>query len=46
MRRVAVTGLGVVAAAGLTRDEFWLSMSQGRPGIGPISSVDCAFLKF
>ena len=46
MRRVAVTGLGVISPIGLNRDEFWLSLAESRPGIGPIQSVNCEGLKF
>lgn len=35
MRRVAITGLGVVSAAGRTPDDFWAAVSNGRSGIGP-----------
>lgn len=35
MRRVAITGLGVVSAVGQTPDDFWAAVSNGRSGIGP-----------
>jgi nodulation protein E len=40
MRRVVVTGIGVVSALGRDRGEFWEALRQGRPGIGPIEAVD------
>jgi 3-oxoacyl-[acyl-carrier-protein] synthase II len=40
MRRVVVTGLGVVAPNGVGREQFWSACLDGRSGIGPISSFD------
>lgn len=37
MRRVAVTGFGVISAVGVGREAFWRSLAQGKSGIGPIS---------
>jgi 3-oxoacyl-(acyl-carrier-protein) synthase len=45
-RRVAVTGVGVVSALGRDRRAFWSALVTGRPGIGPIRSVDCSDLRF
>jgi len=45
-RRVVVTGIGVVSAAGLTAGEFWQALTEGRSGIGPIRLVDTATLRF
>ncbi len=45
-RRVVVTGVGVVCALGRNQDEFWRALSEGRPGIGPISLVDTSTLRF
>ena len=39
MRRVAVTGLGVISAAGHSAGEFWHAVSQGQSSIGPIQSI-------
>ncbi|WP_037522206.1 beta-ketoacyl-[acyl-carrier-protein] synthase family protein [Sphingobium yanoikuyae] len=36
MKRVAVTGVGAVSAAGLTADDMWRSVRDGRSGIGPL----------
>jgi nodulation protein E len=44
--RVAVTGLGVICALGHEVAQFWEALSQGRPGIGTIHSVDISGLRF
>lgn len=36
MKRVAVTGLGAVSAAGLTAAETWAAVRDGRSGIAPL----------
>ena len=41
-RRVAITGLGIVSPLGLNVAANWESLREGRGGIGPIQSVDCA----
>jgi nodulation protein E len=46
MRRVAVTGLGVISALGRDSGEFWQSLQAGRSGIAPLQSVDPALLRF
>jgi len=46
MRRVAVTGLGVISALGTSRDQFWEALTAGRSGIGPIQAVDCSQMRF
>lgn len=45
-RRVVVTGIGVISALGLDHASFWKALSEGRPGIGPIESVDRSQLRF
>src|SRR6266542_1325436 len=42
MRRVVVTGVGVVAPNGIGREEFWDGCVAGRSGIGPIRSFDAS----
>jgi 3-oxoacyl-[acyl-carrier-protein] synthase II len=42
MRRVAVTGFGVVAPNGIGRDQFWNALYQGKSGISSISHFDCS----
>src|SRR5258706_14295714 len=46
MRRVAITGLGIVCALGRDANEFWKSLSTGRSAIAPIASLDTANLRF
>jgi len=38
--------VGVVSALGRDRRAFWSALVTGRPGIGPIRSVDCSDLRF
>jgi 3-oxoacyl-[acyl-carrier-protein] synthase II len=40
MRRVAITGVGLVTALGATREQTWTAMLDGRCGIGPVSVFD------
>ena len=40
MRRVVVTGLGVVSPIGQGRETYWRALSEGRSGAGPISLFD------
>ena len=42
MRRVVVTGLGVVAPNGIGREAFWSACLAGRSGVGPIRSFDAS----
>jgi nodulation protein E len=37
MKRVAITGIGVVSALGLTAQNFWAALSTGVSGIGPLT---------
>ena len=40
-RRVVVTGLGVITPVGNNKEEFWISLVNGKNGIGPLTSFDC-----
>lgn len=42
MRRVVVTGIGVVAPGGVTREEFWQRIVSGKPAIRTITAFDPA----
>src|SRR5260370_4982886 len=42
MRRVVVTGLGVVSPNGIGKDAFWSACVEGRSGVGPIRSFDAS----
>ncbi|HEV2691007.1 MAG TPA: beta-ketoacyl-[acyl-carrier-protein] synthase family protein [Bryobacteraceae bacterium] len=46
IRRVVVTGLGVVSALGQNCGEFWKALSNGQPGIGPIEAIAPGLLRF
>jgi nodulation protein E len=39
MKRVAVTGIGVVSPVGCNLDSFWHGLVEGRSGIGPITTI-------
>jgi 3-oxoacyl-[acyl-carrier-protein] synthase II len=41
-RRVAITGLGVVAPNGIGKDVFWENLAAGKSAIGPISHFDAS----
>ncbi len=40
--RVVITGVGVFAASGNTREGFWTSLLEGLSGIGPVTLFDCS----
>ncbi|HET8576384.1 MAG TPA: beta-ketoacyl-ACP synthase II [Methylomirabilota bacterium] len=40
MRRVAVTGLGVVSPVGVGTHAFWSALMEGKSGVGPITKFD------
>ncbi|MBY0328004.1 MAG: hypothetical protein K2Q30_13855, partial [Gemmataceae bacterium] len=42
MRRVVVTGLGVVAPNGIGKDAFWKNCVEGVSGVGPIKTFDAS----
>ncbi len=45
-RRVAVTGVGVVAAPGSNFPEFWAALQRGESGIRPMTLVPPSSLRF
>jgi nodulation protein E len=46
VKRVVITGVGVVSSLGNNAGEFWESLSAGRSGIGPITKEDVSGLRF
>src|SRR4051812_41394201 len=46
MRRVAITGLGVISALGNNQNEFWKGLAEGRSGIAPVQAVDMSGFRF
>jgi len=44
--RVVVTGAGVLSALGHNCGEFWQALAAGRPGIGPLQTVERGQLRF
>jgi nodulation protein E len=46
MRKVVITGVGVVSAIGNSVAEFWASLSAGKSGIGQIEKTDVTGLRF
>ena len=45
MRRVVVTGLGIISPVGNTVEEFWKNITDGVCGIGPITHFDTTDFK-
>ena len=41
-QRVVITGMGAITPIGLTVDEYWSALVQGKSGIGPITFFDSA----
>jgi len=45
MKRVAITGLGVISPLGNTVDTFWRNIVEGKSGAGPITKFDVSKFK-
>ena len=45
MRKVAITGMGIVSPIGNNVQDFWNSLIEGKCGIGPITKFDTAEFK-
>jgi len=46
MRRAVVTGIGVLSALGLNREQYFEGLTAGRSGIAPITAPGCTGLRF
>ncbi len=46
MRRVAITGLGVIGPLGHNTGDYWSALRAGQCGIGPIEGIDRRLLRF
>lgn len=44
-RRVVVTGLGAITPIGLSVEEFWQSVKEGKIGFAPITKFDTSEYK-
>ena len=44
-RRVVVTGMGAITPIGLSVEEFWNSVKEGKTGFGPITQFDASDYK-
>jgi 3-oxoacyl-[acyl-carrier-protein] synthase II len=42
VRRVAVTGIGLICAVGNTTEEVWKNLLAGKSGVGPITHFDAS----
>ena len=45
MKRVAITGLGLLTPLGNTVNEFWENIVDGKSGAGPITKFDTSKFK-
>jgi len=43
-RRVVITGMGVICPLGLTLEDLWSGLIEGRSGVGPLESFPCGGL--
>jgi len=46
VKRVVITGVGVISGLGNNAAEFWDALSAGRSGIGPITRSDVSSIRF
>lgn len=45
LKRVVITGMGVISPLGNTVDEFWKNIIAGKSGVGPITKFDTTNFK-
>jgi nodulation protein E len=46
MQRVVITGIGVISALGLDREQFWSSLVEGKSGIGEFEQPEYGPIRF
>jgi nodulation protein E len=46
LHRVVITGIGVISALGLNRNDFWTSLSEGKSGIGEFEQPEYGPIRF
>ncbi|MCK5491865.1 MAG: beta-ketoacyl-[acyl-carrier-protein] synthase II, partial [Candidatus Omnitrophica bacterium] len=42
MKRVVITGCGIVSSVGIGKELFWDSLSKGKSGVGKITQFDAS----
>jgi len=45
MKRVAVTGIGIISPIGQSVEDFWQALLRGDCGIGPLTRFDTSAYK-
>lgn len=45
MKRVVVTGIGVLAPGSISKDSFWTNISNGKTFTGPVTMLNCKDLR-
>ena len=46
MRKVVITGMGVISPLGLTLEEYWNSLVQGKSGVDEIQMKSLIVLRW
>jgi 3-oxoacyl-[acyl-carrier-protein] synthase II len=45
LRRVAITGVGLISPVGIGTEETWKAVCEGRSGVGPITAFDASLFR-
>jgi len=45
MKRIVITGMGVIAPNGIGKDEFWQALERGDSGIRPATLINTSYFK-